>query len=110
MHEHFAEMNREWFARAHFYTGSIEDREKGIDFRYRFEQIEDGKALKASTYSKLCYEKATDVEERIFPWTEEGVALLKQWYQSQYENYCASMAFTSSSRLCQEKPLTANDC
>lgn len=88
----FEEMNVSWFERAHFYTGSVEDRDRGFDFRYRYEQVKDGPSLKAATYSKLCYEKATDVEEQIFPWNEEGVEALKQWYQSQYEKYCASFA------------------
>jgi len=91
MHERFASMTTKWFECASKqYTGCIEDREKGWDFRYRFEHEADN-LLKASTYSGLCYELAKDVEERTFPWTDEGVAELKDWYQAQYENYCESM-------------------
>jgi len=92
MDRHFAEMDVKWFERAHFYSGSIENRERGLDFRFRYEQTKDNdvKALKASTYSKWCYEKADDVEERLFPWTEEGVEALKAWFQSQYEAYLAA--------------------
>ena len=86
----FEQMDPRWFHRAFVYTGSVTDREKGLDFRYRYEQAEqeDGTAvLKVQTYSTLCYEKAGDVEEQTFPWTEEGVEALKAWYQSQYEKY-----------------------
>ena len=51
---------------------------------------DDGDALKASTYSDLCYELAQDVEEETFPWTDEGVEALKTWYQSQYEKFLAA--------------------
>lgn len=89
----FEQMDPRWFHRAFVYTGSVTDREKSLDFRYRYEQVEqeDGTAvLKAQTYSSLCYEKAGDVEERTFPWTDEGVEALKAWYQSQYEKYIAN--------------------
>ena len=85
----FEVMDERWFHRAFVYTGSVTDREKELDFRYRYEQIqgEDGPELKASTYSTLCYELAQDVEEKTFPWTEEGTAQLREWYQSQYEKF-----------------------
>lgn len=90
----FEEMDERWFHRAFVYTGSVTDREKGLDFRYRCEQVkgEDGDALKASTYSTLCYELAQDVEEQTFPWTAEGVAALREWYQAQYERFLAREA------------------
>lgn len=89
----FEQMDPRWFHRAFVYTGSVTDREKNIDFRYRYEQDEreDGTVvLKAQTYSSLCYEKAEDVEEQVFPWTDGGVEALKAWYQSQYEKYVAT--------------------
>ena len=75
MHPYFSVMDERWFHRAFVYTGSVTDREKNLDFRYRYEQVkgDDGDALKASTYSDLCYELAQDVEEETFPWTDEGV-------------------------------------
>lgn len=87
----FEAMNELWFHRAFVYSGSVTEREKKLDFRYRYEQVktENGMELKASTYSDLCYESAQDVEERFFPWTEEGVAALREWYQAQYERYAA---------------------
>ena len=65
MHPYFSVMDERWFHRAFVYTGSVTDREKNLDFRYRYEQVkgDDGDALKASTYSDLCYELAQDVEE-----------------------------------------------
>ena len=87
MHERFESMTTKWFECVYKqYTGSIEDREHGIDFRYRFEHA-DGNMLKAATYSKSSYEYADDVEEMSFPWTDEGVADLKNWYQQQYDKY-----------------------
>ena len=79
MHPYFSVMDERWFHRAFVYTGSVTDREKNLDFRYRYEQVkgDDGDALKASTYSDLCYELAQDVEEETFPWTDEGVEELK---------------------------------
>ena len=92
MHPYFSVMDERWFHRAFVYTGSVTDREKNLDFRYRYEQVkgDDGDELKASTYSDLCYELAQDVEEETFPWTDEGVEALKTWYQSQYEKFLAA--------------------
>lgn len=90
----FAAMTPRWFHRAFVYTGSVTDCARGLDFRYRYEQVktDDGTVLKAATYSARCYECADDVEEQSFPWTEEGVAALREWYQSQYERYAARKA------------------
>lgn len=88
----FEVMNERWFHRAFVYTGSVTEREKDLDFRYRCEQTkgeDDAPMIKASTYSMLCYEKAQDVEEQTFPWTEEGTAALREWFQAQYERYAA---------------------
>ena len=30
------------------------------------------------------------MEEKTFPWTDEGVEALKAWYQSQYEKFLAA--------------------
>ena len=92
MHPYFSVMDERWFHRAFVYTGSVTDREKNLDFRYRYEQVkgDDGDALKASTYSDLCYELAQDVEEEPFPWADEGVEELQAWYQSQYEKFLAA--------------------
>jgi len=92
MQECFEKMNLRWFDRAHFYTGCISDRAKNLDFRYRYEQSKDEKELKASVYSDVAYEIADDIEEQVFPWTEEGVEQMKLWYQEQYEKFLAQHA------------------
>ena len=92
MHPYFSVMDERWFHRAFVYTGSVTDRAKNLDFRSRYEQVKghDGDALKASTYSDLCYELAQDVEEETFPWTDEGVEARKAGYQSQDETGVAA--------------------
>ncbi len=47
MHPYFSVMDERWFHRAFVYTGSVTDREKNLDFRYRYEQVkgDDGDAL-----------------------------------------------------------------
>jgi len=80
MHPQFQDLTPRWFRRAYVYTGSIGD------FRYRF-QHNNGDTIKVSVYSRVCYELADDVTEREFPWTEEGVAELRQWLQERYEAF-----------------------
>ena len=80
MNEFFASLTPNFFHRAFNYTGSVGD------FRFRF--LHEGKdVIHAATYSKLCFEKADDVEERDFPWTEEGVEELKQWLEGQHQQF-----------------------
>lgn len=79
MHPQFAQLTARWFLRAFNYTGSIGD------FRYRYLMEKDHSAIHAAVYTRLCYEAATDVVERDFAWTDEGVEELKAWMQSAYE-------------------------
>ena len=86
----FAQMTPAWFHRAYVYTGSV-----GQLFRFRCEQgktAEGDPILHAATYSRVCYELADDVEKRDFPWNEDGVEALKQWFQDQYERFVAKHA------------------
>ncbi|MBE6989573.1 MAG: hypothetical protein E7426_02360 [Ruminococcaceae bacterium] len=83
MHPQFEILTPRWFYRAYVYTGSIGD------FRYRFAHS-DYETLHVSVYSRVCYELADDVTERDFPWTEEGVAQLKDWVQERYESFLAA--------------------
>ncbi|MBO4854027.1 MAG: hypothetical protein J5482_02630 [Oscillospiraceae bacterium] len=80
MHPQFAILNTRFFLRSHVYTGSI-----GA-FRYRFAHS-DSQTLHAAVYTDLCYEKAHDVTERDFPWTDTGVEALKAWLQERYESF-----------------------
>ena len=50
----------------------------------------DRSAIHTAVYTKLCYEAATDVCERSFPWTDEGVEQLKAWMQSAYDTFAAT--------------------
>ena len=47
---------------------------------------------RARVSSQLCYELARDVEERDFPWDDDGVQQLQGWLQSRYDAYCADHA------------------
>ena len=51
-------------------------------------QNAENQTIKASVYSRICYEKATDVQEETFPWDEEGIARMRQWLQANYEAFC----------------------
>ena len=81
MHPQFAQLNSRWFMRAFNYTGSIGQ------FRYRYLMEKDHSAIHAAVYTRFCYEAATDVREKDFPWTEEGVEQLKAWMQQAYETF-----------------------
>lgn len=72
MLQRFSVITPRWLDRASYYTGSVGP--LGRDFRYRFQQDTENQTIKASVYSRICYEKATDVQEETFPWDEEGIA------------------------------------
>lgn len=80
MTEFFSNLTVNFFHRAFHYTGSLGD------FRFRFVH-DDNEIIHAAVYTKLCYEKADDVEDRDFPWTEEGVEELKQWLEDRYQAF-----------------------
>ena len=81
MHPQFAQLTPQWFKRAFVYTGSIGD------FRYRYLMEKDHSAIHVAVYSRFCYEAATDVVEKDFPWDDEGVEQLKAWMQSALETF-----------------------
>ena len=81
MHPQFEQLNERWFLRAFNYTGSIGE------FRYRYLMEKDRSAIHTAVYTRFCFEVATDVCERSFPWTEEGVEQLKAWMQSALETF-----------------------
>ena len=63
------------------YTGSIGD------FRYRF-HIEFGSdELDVATYTKWCYEKATDIHEAHFTLENGDLSEMKAWMNEQYYSY-----------------------
>lgn len=68
-------LNVDFFTRASVFPGSLGT------FRYRFQRtgwIGDGE-IQAWVYENVCFELAKDVETETFPWTEEGVAALRDW-------------------------------
>lgn len=71
----FEFLTLDFFTRASVFPGSLGT------FRYRFQRtgwMGDGQ-LQAWVYENVCFEQAKDVETETFPWTEEGVAALKNW-------------------------------
>lgn len=89
----FAQMTPEWFKRATFYTGSVGPFLH--DFRFRWAQDcsdPEHPKLCAAVYSGSCYEKATDVEQEMFPWDADGVEALKVWFQEHYDAYAAKQS------------------
>ncbi len=81
MHPQFSQLTNQWFMRAFNYTGSIGN------FRYRYLMEKDHSAIHTAVYTRFCYEVATDVVERSFPWNDEGVEQLKAWMQQALETY-----------------------
>lgn len=90
MEKRFEEMTTRWLKRAHVYTGSIGP--AFHDFRYRLEMDEKEGVVRAAAYSKLCWEKADDVEKESFAWDDAGTEQLRGWLQSRYEAFLAREA------------------
>lgn len=93
MLEIFSQITPSWILRATYYTGSIGP--LFHDFRFRYEQDRsdsEHRKLHAAVYSGACYEMAKDVQRRDFPWTEDGVAAMRQWFQDCYDSFQAEQA------------------
>lgn len=84
----FSRLTPQWLNRAYVYTGSVGPFLH--DFRYRWELDSENKLVHAAVYSKICYEKASDVEKQDFPWDDAGVEELKEWLQNRYEAFQAA--------------------
>lgn len=77
MENHFAFLNPDFFRRASVFPGSLGS------FRYRFQsqgKRGDG-SVQAWVYENVSFPLAQDVETETFPWTEEGVAALRNWLE-----------------------------
>ena len=85
MHQYFEKISVQSINKAYVFNGSIGL--VGHDFRYRLEQDGKERIIHAATYSKLCYEKADDIEKQDFTWDEAGVASMRDWLRSQYERF-----------------------
>ena len=67
----------DFFTRAAVFPGSLGT------FRYRFQRtgwMGDGE-IQAWVYENVCFELAKNTETETFPWTEEGVAALRNWLE-----------------------------
>jgi hypothetical protein len=79
--DRFAELTPVFFKKAVVFPGSLGK------FRYRFQhngKMNDG-TIKMWVYEDICFEKAQNVEQAEFPWTEEGAAELRAWLNQKYE-------------------------
>ena len=75
MEHAFDFLTLDFFTRAATFPGSLGT------FRYRFQRtgwMGDGE-IQAWVYENVCFELAEHPETETFPWTEEGVAALKDW-------------------------------
>lgn len=81
MEHAFDFLTLDFFTRASVFPGSLGT------FRYRFQRtgwIGDG-SIQAWVYENISFELAKDVETGTFPWTEEGVAALRDWLRRELE-------------------------
>lgn len=77
MENDFGFLTLDFFTRASVFPGSLGT------FRYRFQRtgwMGDG-SIQAWVYENVSFELAKDVDTETFPWTEEGVAALRNWLQ-----------------------------
>ena len=75
MESQFNFLNVPFFTKASVYPGSLGT------FRYRFQRsgwMNDG-SIQVWVYENVSFELARDVETETFPWTEEGVAAIREW-------------------------------
>jgi len=79
MFEFIDQLTPNWFQRAYVYTGSFGE------FRFRFAVDKSTNTITASTYTHYCFEKASDVENKVITHDEEGVSELKDWLRARYQ-------------------------
>lgn len=85
MHPYFEKLSPHEINKSTILTGSIGAAFE--DFRYRIRpDVKEG-TVSCATYTVMSYEKASDVEERVYTYDEAGVGEMKLWLQSQYEKY-----------------------
>jgi hypothetical protein len=77
MDNSFDFLNMNFFTKASVYPGSVGT------FRYRFQRTgwldKPDSTIQAWVYENTSFELAKNVETETFPWTEEGIAALKDW-------------------------------
>ena len=57
------------------------------DFRWRYNPLKDEDKIIASVYTTLCYECADDVQEKDFPYSEEGLHQANEWIESKFREF-----------------------
>ncbi|MEA4813854.1 MAG: hypothetical protein VB112_02955 [Oscillospiraceae bacterium] len=57
------------------------------DFRFKILYDFSTGNIEAFTYSKVCFEKADDVEGRKFEICDKDITPVKEWFDSQYGKY-----------------------
>ena len=75
MDKAFDFLTLDFFTRAAVFPGSLGT------FRYRFQRtgwVGEGD-IQVWVYENVCFERAEQKETETFPWTEEGVAAIKEW-------------------------------
>ena len=75
MENAFDFLTLDFLTRAEVFPGSLGT------FRYRFQRtgwIGEGQ-IQAWVYENVSFELAKDLETETFPWTEEGMAALREW-------------------------------
>lgn len=81
MEDVFDFLTLDFFTRASVFPGSLGT------FRYRFQRTGwtgDG-SIQAWVYENISFELAKNVETETFPWTEEGIAALRDWLHRKLE-------------------------
>lgn len=57
------------------------------DFRWRHCPNKQDNTLKASVYTTMSYEFADDVQDEIFPLSEEGLRQANEWIASKFQEF-----------------------
>ncbi len=57
------------------------------DFRWRYNPLKGEDKITVSVYTTLCYECADDVQEKDFPYSEEGLHMANEWIASKFQEF-----------------------
>lgn len=83
MANHFDFLNMQFFTRASVFPGSLGT------FRYRFQRTgwldKPDSTIQVWVYENVSFEQAKEIETEVFPWTEEGIEVLKAWLEQKLE-------------------------
>ena len=57
------------------------------DCRWRYNPLKAEDKITASVYTTLCYECADDVQEKDFPYSEEGLRQANEWISAKFQEF-----------------------